>query len=143
MRFGKIVSMFGLVLILGAASPVIAQQQRAPVGKDALLAAVHAAAAEVVASSKTASLTFHPAQSSSESQRRTGLYKVIGGIGLAGAGVLLAATSGEHATVTVDGPFGSTTIEGSSRSTGKLVAGLAMIGGGSLLAILGVNDRND
>ena len=82
--------------------------------------------------------------SSADDQRRVGLYKILIGSGIAIGGAVMAATSGQSGSITASDPFfGSTTIKASSRSTGQLIVGLAMLGGGSYLIWDGNKDRKE
>lgn len=75
-------------------------------------------------------------------QSRTGLLKIIIGASMTASGALMAATSGESAEITATDPFfGSTTIKASSRSTGRLVLGLGLLGSGGFLIWDGNRDR--
>lgn len=82
-------------------------------------------------------------KASPQAESDSSLYMLIGGLGIAGVGAIIAATSGESATLTYDDPyFGQTsTLTASTRSTGQLVAGIAMMGGGAVLAIFGITER--
>jgi len=105
---------------------------------------VRAAAAEIAKESTSQASLFRRTtaapKSSPQAEGDSSLYMLIGGLGIAGVGAIIAATSGESATVTYDDPYyGQTsTITASTRSTGQLVAGLAMMGGGAVLAIFGI-----
>lgn len=122
-----------LVAVLSA-GPAPAQE------KVSLLEAVDRAAAEIVTEKANVPLIL-ARQEPTEAQKRAGLWKIVGGIGLASTGGLLAVTS-ETSGLVQGIPLGSAPVEVSARSTGQLVAGLAMIGGGALLAVFGFKDRN-
>ena len=77
---------------------------------------------------------------SGDEQRRTGLYKILAGAGLAVTGALLAAASSESATITL---FDGSTTKISARSTTGLVMGLTLAGGGGFLLWDGNKDRQE
>lgn len=78
-------------------------------------------------------------QADLQERRRTGLYKIVGGVALSGLGVLLAANSSRSATVR-DDTFGFE-VTASERSTGKLVGGIGLAGAGVWLILSGSKDR--
>ena len=78
-----------------------------------------------------------------ERQRQVGLYKMIAGAGLATIGGLMAATSGQSATITSSGSYGTSTIDISSRNNSRLVMGLAFAGAGSFLLWNRNSDRKE
>lgn len=85
-----------------------------------------------------------PAFAQGENDRqRTGRYKMYAGIGAMAVGVLMAASSGETASVTIADPFGGppTTLTASTRSNGMLYGGLALAGAGGFLVWNGMQDR--
>jgi hypothetical protein len=85
-----------------------------------------------------------PAWAQGEDERRqVGLYKIYAGIGAMAVGLLMAASSGESASVTIPDPFTGvpTTLTASTRSAGMLYGGLAAAGVGGFLVWNGMQDR--
>ncbi len=79
-------------------------------------------------------------QSAKEAKHKSGMTKMWVGLGLIVIGGSMAATSHESASTSVAG-VGK--IEASATSTGQLIAGLAIAGGGAYLLYDGLNERTE
>lgn len=78
------------------------------------------------------------ARNPADEQRRTGLYKIVAGLGAASLGAVIIAKS--HQSVSVSAPYIGT-IEASTTNTGGMIAGIALMGAGGVVVGLGVRDR--
>ncbi len=75
-------------------------------------------------------------------QKRTGLVWIIVGASVGALGAYWASTSSASVTMTTSNLYlGPTTTNISARSTGRLVGGLSMLGGGGIMIWKGARDR--